>query len=81
LPPGPTVQEAWNTLRLPLKEQRQIPLRFTELHFILERQWRKLGRTLDPEDFTDFQAIAADAQVTGGISASPTGSSPRSDRS
>ncbi|GAA2550938.1 DNA transposition AAA+ family ATPase [Neomicrococcus aestuarii] len=29
------------------------PLAQEELHFVLERRWHKLGRTLDPEGFTD----------------------------
>ena len=28
-----------------------------ELLFVLTRHWKRLGRTLDPEDFTDAQAI------------------------
>jgi Holliday junction resolvasome RuvABC ATP-dependent DNA helicase subunit len=35
-------------------------------HFVLERRWRKLGQTLDPEDFTDAQAIAAVTRITRG---------------
>lgn len=31
-----------------------------------ERQWRKLGHTLDPDDFTDAQAIAAIERITRG---------------
>lgn len=31
-----------------------------------ERQWRKLGKTLDPDDFTDAQAIAAVERITRG---------------
>jgi hypothetical protein len=42
------------------------PLGNEELVFVLDRQWRKLGRNLDPEDFTDAQAIAAIARVTRG---------------
>lgn len=37
-----------------------------ELLFVLQRHWRKLGKTLDPDDFTDAQAIAAIARVTRG---------------
>lgn len=29
-----------------------------ELLFVLERHWRSLGKTLDPDDFTDAQAMA-----------------------
>lgn len=42
------------------------PLADAELRFVLERRWRKLGQTLDPEDFTDAQAIAAIARITRG---------------
>src|SRR5690625_7417148 len=31
------------------------PLAEEELRFVLERRWRKLGQTLDPEDYTDAQ--------------------------
>src|SRR5699024_1108976 len=34
--------------------------------FVLERHWRSLGKTLDPEDFTDAQAIAAITRITRG---------------
>lgn len=37
-----------------------------ELLFVLDRHWRRLGRTLDPEDFTDAQAIAAIERITRG---------------
>jgi DNA transposition AAA+ family ATPase len=37
-----------------------------ELHFVLDRHWKRLGRTLDPEDFTDAQAIAAVERITRG---------------
>lgn len=42
------------------------PLAEDELQFVLERHWRKLGQTLDPDDFTDAQAIAAIARITRG---------------
>lgn len=42
------------------------PLAQEELNFVLERRWHKLGQTLDPEDFTDAQAIAAVARITRG---------------
>ncbi|WP_308291972.1 AAA family ATPase [Pseudarthrobacter cellobiosi] len=42
------------------------PLAQEELHFVLERRWHKLGQTLNPEDFTDAQAIAAVARITRG---------------
>jgi len=42
------------------------PLGHDELLFVLERQWRKLGKTLDPDDFTDAQAIAAVQRITRG---------------
>jgi len=37
-----------------------------ELHFILTRHWRKFGADLDIDDFTDTQAIATIARLTGG---------------
>jgi DNA transposition AAA+ family ATPase len=37
-----------------------------ELQFVLERKWRSLGLTIDPDDFVDAQAIALVAQLTGG---------------
>jgi hypothetical protein len=42
------------------------PLQGDELAFVLTRHWRKLGLTLDDADFTDSQAIAAIARITGG---------------
>ena len=33
---------------------------------MLTRHWRKLGLTLDDADFTDIQAIASIARITGG---------------
>lgn len=32
----------------------------------MTRHWRKLGLALDQDDFTDAQAIAAVARITGG---------------
>lgn len=37
-----------------------------ELQFVLERHWRKLGKTLDLNDFTDAQAFAAVERTTRG---------------
>jgi len=42
------------------------PLQGDELTFVLTRHWRRLGITLDDADFTDTQAIAAIARITGG---------------
>lgn len=42
------------------------PLGQDELLFVLQRHWRSLGRTLDPEDFTDAQALATIARLTRG---------------
>lgn len=42
------------------------PLGKEELLFVLQRHWRALGKILDPEDFTDAQAIAAIARITRG---------------
>jgi len=37
-----------------------------ELAFVLTRHWRRLGLELDDADFTDAQAIASIARITGG---------------
>ena len=37
-----------------------------ELTFVLTRHWRSLGITLDNADFTDTQAVASIARITGG---------------
>lgn len=37
-----------------------------DLHFVLQRRWRILGRALDPEGVTDAQAVAAIARMTRG---------------
>jgi DNA transposition AAA+ family ATPase len=42
------------------------PLQGDELTFVLTRHWRRLGLALDDADFTDTQAIAAIARITGG---------------
>jgi DNA transposition AAA+ family ATPase len=42
------------------------PLQGEELSFVLTRHWRRLGLTLDDADFTDAQAIATIARLTGG---------------
>jgi DNA transposition AAA+ family ATPase len=42
------------------------PLKGDELTFVLSRNWRKLGLQLDEADFTDHQAIASIARITGG---------------
>lgn len=42
------------------------PLTGEELTFVLNRHWHKLGLDLDPDDFTDAQAVAAVARITGG---------------
>ncbi|KQS66658.1 AAA family ATPase [Modestobacter sp. Leaf380] len=42
------------------------PLGNDELLFVLDRYWRRLGRTLNPEDFTDAQAVAAIQRITRG---------------
>lgn len=42
------------------------PLGNDELLFVLQRHWRALGKTLDPDDFTDAQAIAAITRITRG---------------
>ncbi|WP_051471331.1 AAA family ATPase [Patulibacter minatonensis] len=42
------------------------PLTDEELAFVLARHWRRLGLTLDLDDFTDAQAIAAISRITRG---------------
>lgn len=42
------------------------PLQGDELSFVLTRHWRKLGLNLDTADFSDTQAIASIARITGG---------------
>jgi hypothetical protein len=37
-----------------------------EFSFVLTRHWRKLGLNLDEADFSNTQAIAAIARITGG---------------
>lgn len=37
-----------------------------ELWFILEHHWQRLGLALSAEDFTDAEAVAAIARITGG---------------
>ena len=42
------------------------PLQGDELAFVLTRHWRQLGLSLEGADFTDAQASAAIARITGG---------------
>ena len=42
------------------------PLQGDELAFVLTRNWRQLGLALNDADFTDAQAIASIARITGG---------------
>lgn len=42
------------------------PLQGDELSFVLTHHWRKLGLNLDTTDFSDTQAIASIARITGG---------------
>ena len=42
------------------------PLSADELRFILAHHWARLGQTLSPDDFTDAEALAAVARITGG---------------
>ena len=37
-----------------------------ELAFVLTRHWRRLDLELDDADFTDAQAVASIARITGG---------------
>lgn len=38
---------------------------------ILTHKWEQLGLALDPDDFTDGEAMAAIARITGGNSIHP----------
>jgi DNA transposition AAA+ family ATPase len=42
------------------------PLGEEELHFVLAHKWAELGLTFSPEDYTDAEALAAIARITGG---------------
>jgi hypothetical protein len=42
------------------------PLSTDELHFVLTHHWQKLGLTLSASDFTDVEAVATVARITGG---------------
>ena len=42
------------------------PLQSDEVIFVLQRHCKRLGVTLDVDDFTDAQAIAAIVRITGG---------------
>lgn len=45
---------------------RYQPLGDEELQSVLQRQWKRLGLQLDPDDFTDHQAITAIQRITRG---------------
>ncbi len=45
---------------------RYQPLTDDELAFVLTRHWKRLGITLDLDDFTDAQAVAAISRITRG---------------
>lgn len=42
------------------------PLSDDELLFVLDRHWQRLGHQLDPDDYTDNQAVAAVQRITRG---------------
>jgi hypothetical protein len=42
------------------------PLRGVELAFVLQNHWHQLGLSFSDNDFTDNQAMASIARVTGG---------------
>ena len=42
------------------------PLSREEMIFVLEHHWKKIGSTLQPDDFTDQEAVATVIQVTAG---------------
>jgi DNA transposition AAA+ family ATPase len=42
------------------------PLSTEELHFVLQHKWQQLDLTIDLNDFTDVEAVAAISRITGG---------------
>jgi DNA transposition AAA+ family ATPase len=46
--------------------QHYRPLSSDELHFVLAHHWETLGPSLSAEDFTDTEAVATVARITGG---------------
>ena len=42
------------------------PLSEEELRFILAHKWQEIGLTFSPDDWTDAEALAAIARITGG---------------
>jgi DNA transposition AAA+ family ATPase len=42
------------------------PLSGDELRFVLAHRWQRLGLTLSADDFTDTEAVATVARITGG---------------
>lgn len=42
------------------------PLSTDEMDFILQHKWEQLGLSLDENDFTDAEAVAAIIRTTGG---------------
>ena len=42
------------------------PLSNEEMLFVLEHHWKKIGSTLQPDDFTDQEAVATVIRVTAG---------------
>ena len=45
---------------------RYRPLREEELGFVLTHKWAELGLSFSPDDYTDAEALAAIARITGG---------------
>jgi DNA transposition AAA+ family ATPase len=45
---------------------RYRPLGAEELRFVLAHKWAELGLTFAPDDYTDAEALAAIARITGG---------------
>lgn len=39
-----------------------------EAHFVLTQKWHQLGLSLQPDDFTDAEALSAILRITGGNS-------------
>jgi DNA transposition AAA+ family ATPase len=42
------------------------PLSTEEVRFILEHKWQQIGVSLQPDDFTDMEAVATVIRITGG---------------
>ncbi|MFP5379966.1 MAG: ATP-binding protein, partial [Vicinamibacteria bacterium] len=66
---GALVRARWTqVVRTPKELHRAYSLEsaLDELTFVLEHHWNAIGLTLSASDFTDAEAIAAVARITGG---------------